>query len=36
MDLVETGYDDMVWIELAQIRDQWQACVSIVMNLQVS
>jgi hypothetical protein len=25
MDLMEIGWDDMVWIDLAQERDKWRA-----------
>jgi hypothetical protein len=35
MDLRETGWDGMVWIDLAQNRDQWRALVNTVMNLRV-
>jgi hypothetical protein len=35
MDLKEIGWDGMVWIELAQDRDQWRAVVNTVMNLRV-
>jgi hypothetical protein len=35
MDLRETGWDGMDWIELAQNRDQWRALVNTVMNLRV-
>jgi hypothetical protein len=35
MDLRETGWDGMDWIELAQDRDQWRALVNMVMNLRV-
>jgi hypothetical protein len=35
MDLGETGWDDMNWIDLAQDRDQWRALVNTVMNLWV-
>jgi hypothetical protein len=35
MDLRETGWDDMDWIDLAQYRDQWKAVVNTVMNLRV-
>jgi hypothetical protein len=32
MDLRETGIDGVNWIQLAQDRVQWQACVNTVMN----
>jgi hypothetical protein len=35
MDLGETGWDGMDWIDLAQDRDQWKALVDTVMNLRV-
>jgi hypothetical protein len=35
MDLRETGLGGVDWIRLAQDRDQWQAVVSVVMNLRV-
>jgi hypothetical protein len=35
MDLREIGIDGVNWIQLAQDRVQWQACVNMVMNLQV-
>jgi hypothetical protein len=35
MDLRETGWDAMDWIDLAQDRDQWRALVNTVMNLRV-
>jgi hypothetical protein len=35
MDLREMGWCGMDWIHLAQDRDQWQALVNMVMNLQV-
>jgi hypothetical protein len=35
MDLREIGWDGVVWIDLAQDRDQWRALVNKVMNLQV-
>jgi hypothetical protein len=36
MDLRETGWDGMDWIDLAQNRDQWRALVNAVMNLRVT
>ncbi|KAJ4445386.1 hypothetical protein ANN_07191 [Periplaneta americana] len=33
MDLREVGYDGRDWIDLAQDRDQWRACVRVAMNL---
>jgi hypothetical protein len=35
MDLRETGIDGSNWIQLAQDRVQWRACVNTVMNLRV-
>jgi hypothetical protein len=35
MDLRETGWDAVDWIELAQNRDQWRALANMVMNLRV-
>jgi hypothetical protein len=35
VDLRETGWDDMDWIDMAQDRDQWRALVRAVMNLRV-
>jgi hypothetical protein len=35
MDLRETGFDGANWIELAQDRVQWGACVNTVINLRV-
>jgi hypothetical protein len=32
MDLRETGWGDVDWIDLAQDRDQWRALVNAVMN----
>jgi hypothetical protein len=34
MDLREIGIDGADWIQLAEDRFQWQAFVSMVMNLQ--
>jgi hypothetical protein len=36
MDLRETGWDGMDWIDLAEDRDQWRALVSTVMKLRVA
>jgi hypothetical protein len=35
MDLRETGWDDMDWIDLTQNRDRWWALVNTVINLRV-
>jgi hypothetical protein len=35
MDLRETGWESVDWIQLAQDRDQCQAIVNMVMNLRV-
>jgi hypothetical protein len=35
MDLREIGIDGVNWIQLAQNRVQWRACVNTVMNLRV-
>jgi hypothetical protein len=35
LDLRETGWDGIDWIDLAQDRDQWRALVNTVMNLRV-
>jgi hypothetical protein len=35
LDLRETGWDGMDWIDLAQNMDQWRALVNTVMNLPV-
>jgi hypothetical protein len=34
MDLRETGWGGMDWIDLTQDRDQWRALVNTVMNLR--
>jgi hypothetical protein len=36
MDLWETGWGYMDWIDLAQDRDPWRALLKTVMNLRVS
>jgi hypothetical protein len=35
MDLSETGWGSVGWIQLVQDRDKWRAVVSTVMNLWV-
>jgi hypothetical protein len=35
MDLREIGWDGMVWIDLAEDRDQWRDLVKMVMKLLV-
>jgi transposase len=35
MVLREIRWDGMVWIDVAQDKDQWRAFVNTVMNLQV-
>jgi hypothetical protein len=35
MDLRETGWGGVEWIQLAQDRDRWRAVVNAVMNLRV-
>jgi hypothetical protein len=35
MDLREIGIDGANWIQVAQDRVQWRACVNTVMNLRV-
>jgi hypothetical protein len=35
INLRETGWDGMDWIDLAQDRDQWKALVNTAMNLRV-
>jgi hypothetical protein len=36
MNLKYTGWESVDWICLYQDRDQWQALVNMLMNLQVS
>jgi hypothetical protein len=35
MDLRQTGFGSVEWIQLAQHRDRWLALVNTVMNLRV-
>jgi hypothetical protein len=35
LDLMEIGFNGVNWIQLAQDRVQWWACVNMVMNLRV-
>jgi hypothetical protein len=35
MDLRETEWDGVDWIDMAQDRDQWRALVNMVLNLRV-
>jgi hypothetical protein len=35
MDLRETGWRSVEWIQLAQDRDRWRALVNTVMNIRV-
>jgi hypothetical protein len=35
MNIRETGWGSVEWIQLAQHRDQWRALVNVVMNLRV-
>jgi hypothetical protein len=35
MDLRETGWDGVDWIEMTQDRDRWRALVNTVLNLRV-
>jgi hypothetical protein len=35
MDIRETGWDDVDWIDMAKDRDQWQALVNTVLNIRV-
>jgi hypothetical protein len=35
MDLRETGWDGVEWIDVAQDRDQWRLLVNTVLNLRV-
>jgi hypothetical protein len=35
MDLKETEWDGVDWIDMAQDSDQWRALVNMVLNLRV-
>jgi hypothetical protein len=35
MDLRETGWDGVVWIDMAQDRDHWRALVNTVLNFRI-
>jgi hypothetical protein len=35
MDLVEVGWGDVDWVDLAQDMDRWRALVNSVLNLRV-
>ena len=35
MDLQEVECEGMGWVDLAEVRDRWQALVNVVMNLRV-
>jgi hypothetical protein len=35
MDVRETGWESVDWIQLVQDRDWWQALVNTVMNLRI-
>jgi hypothetical protein len=34
MDLMEIGWEDAEWVQMAQDRDQWRAVVNTVMDLR--
>ena len=34
MDLHEAGWEDMDWINLAQVRDRWRAFLNAVVKLR--
>jgi hypothetical protein len=36
IDLKETGWQDMDWIDLSEDRDEWWAVIKAVMNLMGS
>jgi hypothetical protein len=35
LDLRETGWDDVDWIDMVQDRDQWRALMNTILNLRV-
>jgi hypothetical protein len=35
MNLVEVGWGDVNWIDLAQDRDMWRAIVNLVLNFRI-
>jgi hypothetical protein len=35
MDIIDIGWLGVDWMQLAQDRDQWQALVNTIMNLQI-
>ena len=35
IDIQEVGCEGVDWVDLAQVRDKWQALVNAVMNLRV-
>jgi hypothetical protein len=34
-DLKDIGWDDVDWVDVAQVRDQWRALLNTIMNLRV-
>jgi hypothetical protein len=36
MDFREIAWEDLYWIHVAQVRDQWRALMNTIMNLRVS
>ena len=35
MNFQEVGWEDMDWIDMAQVRDRWRALVIAVMNHRI-
>jgi hypothetical protein len=35
MDLTEIAWEDVDWVHVAQVRNQWRELVKTVMNLRV-